>query len=104
MGTTCNKDDFVDNRNMKNTRSLERLVRGFANHRRIQIMDLLSKKPELSILEIATQLKVNFKTISEHVRRLTISGLVIKRSDGSSVRHKLTDKAKSILMFLRTLE
>jgi len=67
-------------------------------------MDLLHKEPELSIFDIADKLKVNFKTISEHVRRLAVAGLVMKRNDGSSVRHKLSKIGSSILMFLRTLE
>jgi len=67
-------------------------------------MDLLSQRPDLSIFEIADVLKVNFKTVSEHVRRLAISGIVVKRNDGSSVRHMLSRTGKSILMFLRTLE
>ncbi|MDO8552888.1 MAG: winged helix-turn-helix domain-containing protein [bacterium] len=83
---------------------LERTVKGFANHRRIQMLDLLQKTPELSVDEIATILKINFKTASEHIRRLAISGLVLKRHAGNEVRHKLTDKAVSILKFLRILE
>ncbi len=89
---------------LKTYRQLERLTKGFANHRRIQIMELLKKEPELSVDEIATQLKVNFKTCAVHVQRLAIAGLVLKRSDGNSVRHKLTSSAESILKFLRTLE
>ncbi len=85
-------------------RSLERTVRGFANHRRIEIMELLGREPELSVGEMADILKVNFKTISEHVRRLAIVGIVLKRSSGPSVRHKLTLRGVSILKFLRTLE
>ena len=89
---------------MKNTRKLERIVKGFANHRRIEIVELLGREPELSVLEISEKLKVNFKTISEHTRRLAISGLLMKRSDGTSIRHKLTFIGASILKFLRTLE
>ena len=85
-------------------RKLERKVKGFANHRRIQVMELLHKEPELSLIEIATPLKINFKTASEHVRRLAIAGLVLKRPAGHEVRHKLTSQAESILKFLRTLE
>lgn len=88
----------------KNFRQLERLVKGFANHRRIEILELLAKRPELSVFEIARELKVNFKTISEHTRRLATAGLVLKRSAGSAVRHKLSDRAQAILKFLRTLE
>ncbi|MEK7567356.1 MAG: winged helix-turn-helix domain-containing protein [Patescibacteria group bacterium] len=89
---------------MKNFRKLERVVKGFSNHRRIEILELLKRKPELSVVEIAEELKINFKTASEHIRRLAIAGLVIKRSEGPAVRHKLTPTGISILMFLRTLE
>jgi len=67
-------------------------------------MDLLSRQPELSVFEISDKLKINFKTGSEHIRRLAIAGLVLKRNEGSSVRHILTDLGESILKFLRTLE
>ena len=83
---------------------LERIVKGFANHRRIEILELLKNQPELSVADISGRLRINFKTASEHIRRLAIAGLVLKRSDGANVRHKLTDRAKSILKFLRILE
>ena len=89
---------------MKSFRYLERIVKGFANHRRIEILQLLSREPELSVAEIAEKLDVNFKTISEHVRRLAHAGLVLKRNEGAAVRHKLTPQAVLILKFLRTLE
>ena len=85
-------------------RYLEKIVKGFSNHRRIQILELLNKEPELSVLDISEKLKVNFKTVSEHIRRLAIPGLVMKRSSGAYVRHRLTERGKNILKFLRTLE
>ena len=87
-----------------NYHSLERVVRGFSNHRRIQVLDLLQKKPELSVVELSEELKINMKTASEHIRRLAIAGLVLKRAAGNSVRHKLTNRGVVILKFLRTLE
>lgn len=89
---------------MQKPRQLERIVKGVANHRRIEIATLLSKRPELSVMEIAEVLKINFKTASEHIRRLALSGLVMKRNEGSAVRHALTSRGHSILKFLRTLE
>ena len=86
------------------TRKLERIVRGFSNHRRIEIIMLLERKPELSVIEISYELGINFKTASEHIRRLAIAGLVMKRNEGSSVRHALTLTGKLTLKFLRTLE
>lgn len=85
-------------------RHLERFVRGFSNHRRIQILELLKSNPELSVDDITGKLKINYKTASEHIRRLAISGLILKRSEGSTVRHKLTSAGEKILKFLRTLE
>ena len=88
----------------KDYRKLERTIKGVANHRRIQILELLKDHPELSLQEISETLNINFKTASEHLRRLAIAGLIMKRSDGASVRHKLTSRGSSILNFLRTLE
>lgn len=88
----------------KTYRELERIVKGFANHRRISILELLEKIPELSVIEISQKVNTNFKTASEHIRRMAISGLVLKRSARQSVRHKLTPRGSAILKFLRTLE
>lgn len=89
---------------MKPTRQLERVVKGFSNHRRIEIMILLERRPEMSLVEITEFLKVNFRTASEHLRRLVHAGLVMKRNEGNFVRHALTPSGHSILKFLRTLE
>lgn len=86
------------------TRQLERIVKGFANHRRIQILDLVFNKPDLSLQDIANTLRINMKTASEHIRRLSISGLVYKHNKGSSVLHQISPLGLNILKFLRTLE
>ena len=83
---------------------MERIVKGFSNHRRIQILELLNTYPNLSVLEISAKLKINYKTASEHIRRLAISGLVWKRNRGSNVLHELSPLGLSILKFLRKLE
>ena len=89
---------------MENFFKLEGLTRGFANHRRIQIICLLEKKPDLSVSEIGEILKVNSKTISAHIKRLSVAGLVMKRSDGVSIRHKLSDRAIKVLSFLKDIQ
>ena len=80
------------------------MVKGFANHRRIEFMHLLAREPELSVVEIAERTKVNMKTASEHLRRLVIAGLILKRSDANAVRHALSPRGMATLKFLRTLE
>ena len=82
---------------------LERIVKGFANHRRLQILDLLKKEPELSVADITTKLNIGYENTSDHIRKLAIAGLVMKRTNGTSVRHKLTPRAKSILVFCKKL-
>ncbi len=87
-----------------NYRKIERVVKGFANHRRIQIIDLLHREPELSVDEISKKLNIGYENASDHIRKLAISGLVMKRSDGVNVRHKLTPRTEHILVFCKKLE
>ena len=88
----------------KRHRELEKILKGVASHRRVQIVDLLEKEAELSVLDIAEHLAIDFRTASEHLRKLVIAGIVMKRSDGAAVRHALTTRGKYILKFCRTLE
>jgi len=86
------------------TKNLQKIVKGFANHRRIRIMELLDKSSGISLTEISQALKVNLKTISEHTRRLSQSGIVSKNYKGRVVIHKLSEQGSYILTFLRKLE
>ena len=85
-------------------RKLERIVKGFANHRRLKMLNLLKMEPELSVEEISERLNIGYENASDHVRKLAIAGLVFKRNDGSAVRHKLTPRAESILVFCKRLQ
>jgi len=86
-----------------NFRKIERLVKGFASHRRIQILFLLKETPELSVEDITQKLKLGYENTSDHIRKLAQSGLVMKRNDGPAVRHRLTDRGEAILVFCKTL-
>ena len=88
----------------KTNRELERIVKGFANHRRLQVLKLLYQEPELSVQEISDKLKSAFKNISAHINKMAIAGLVMKRSEGNMVRHKLTNRGRTILKFVRIIE
>ena len=84
--------------------ALERIVKGFANHRRIQILGLLEKNPNLSVIEIADRLEVNYKTIAQHIQKMAIAGLVYKTTQSNAVEQSLTNRGTSILHFLRNVE
>ena len=89
---------------MKNdTRALERIIKGFANRHRIGILELLDKRPERSVEEITDALKLNYHNASDHIRKLAIAGLVLKRYRGTEVRHRLTERGDAALTFCRTI-
>ena len=85
------------------TKRLERVIKGFSNHRRIEILELLAAHPDLCVGEISEKLQIELKTASEHVRRLALAGLVQKRYKGREVRLRIFGKAKEILAFLDRL-
>jgi DNA-binding transcriptional ArsR family regulator len=89
---------------MRANRQLETIVKGFANHRRIEIMELLEQEPDLSLMDISSRTNINFKTASEHLRRLELAGLVYKTNDGNFVLHTLSPRGRDVLDFIHTLE
>ena len=86
-----------------NHRAIERITKGFASHRRLQMLELLKREPGLSILDISGRLRIGYENTSDHVRKLAIAGLVYKHNEGASVRHTLTPRAESVLVFCKTL-
>mgnify|MGYP004417317614 CR=1 FL=1 len=89
---------------MRTNNDLETIVKGFANHRRLDIMELLSSESELSLQEISQRLDINFKTASEHLRRLVLAGLVVKTNDANYVLHTLTERGRKVLEFITNLK
>ena len=85
-------------------RKVERLIKGVANHNRLKILELLQKEPELSVADISERLKIGYENASDHIRKMAIAGLLMKRNDGPNVRHKLTPRALSILVFCKRLQ
>ncbi|MBI2355701.1 MAG: winged helix-turn-helix transcriptional regulator [Candidatus Doudnabacteria bacterium] len=85
---------------MKTAKQLERHFKGIANHRRIDILLLIARQPGINLEQIADVLRCNFKTISEHTRRLVQAGLVNKAYKGRKVEHQLSpygERFKKIL-------
>jgi len=85
----------------KSSRKYERIFKGVANHHRIDILRLVNKSPEITLQAIAHKLKCNFKTVSEHTKKLVTAGLVDKRYKGRSVTHNLSPYGKKIIKILR---
>lgn len=86
---------------IKTVRQLERHFKGVANHRRIAILLLVLKNPGISVDGIAESLNCNFKTISEHTRRLVQAGLLNKNYKGNIVEHRVSPYGKMFCEFIR---
>lgn len=86
---------------MKTTKQLERYCRGVANHRRIQILFLVSKKQKISLEEITKVLDCHITTASEHTRRLVQAGLLDKKYKGRIVEHTLSPYGELFVDFLK---
>mgnify|MGYP003806678139 CR=1 FL=1 len=87
---------------MKTPKQLERYFKGTANHRRIEILLLLSKNDGLTLEKIAEILDCNMKTISGHTQPLVHAGLLNKQYQGRAVVHYLSPYGKKFIEFIDT--
>jgi len=83
---------------------LERVLKGVANHRRIEILRLVAREPGLSLSAIAEQTGVGVPTTQEHVRRLHAAGLVSKARKDRRVEHVITPIAEAVLHAMERVE
>ena len=88
----------------KTAKQMERHFKGVANHWRIEILELIASNNGITVEKIADKLRCNFKTISEHTRRLAQSGLVNKKYKGRSVAHTLSPYGKIFHKFIKTFQ
>jgi len=89
---------------MKTPKQLERYFKGLANHRRLEILILVSENEGITLDEIAKRLNCNFKTVSEHTRRLLQAGLLRKDYQSRAVCHSLSPYGRMFLEFMSKIE
>jgi len=89
---------------IKTSKQLERHFKGIANHRRIDILFLVMDRDGITVEEIADKLQCNFKTISEHTRRLVQAGLLNKKYRGRAVAHSLSPYGQRLVRFMETFQ
>lgn len=85
------------------TYSLENILKGSANHRRIEVLFELKSTPDMSVEELAEATRSGYKTLSAHLKRLVTSGLITKNYYGRRVEHRLTERGTCVVDFIRTL-
>ncbi len=88
---------------IKKSNQLDYIVKGFANKRRIDIIFLLDRRPELSVSDIAEHFNISYTAVSNHLLKMMSRGIVIKRNDRRKVKHALTTKGERIVKFLKSL-
>lgn len=84
-------------------RYVERVAKGFANHHRLKILLAVQAEPGLTLLDITDKLNINFRTVSEHSKKLVAARLISKRYRGKSVQHEITDLGRDVLKFCKKL-
>ena len=94
----------MDKNKERNNHWLERIAKGFAHSSRIQVLSLLNTDPELSLDQISRKLKINVKTLSGHIYRMLVTGLVWKQKRGSLVLHRLSSRGEVVWTFLKKLK
>lgn len=91
-------------RNVVNEVPVEKIIKGFANKRRLEIITLLETRSNLDVEGISEALGIEFKNASAHISKLAIAGIVHKKYQGHRVLHSLTGRGKNILKFVRIIE
>lgn len=84
---------------------MERKFKGVANHRRIEVLLLVSQEENISLTGIAKALECNLKTLSEHTKKLVSAGLIDKKSTGDGVvKHSLSPYGKKFVKFIESFQ
>lgn len=89
---------------IKTSKQLERHFKGIANHRRIDILFLVKDFDGITLEKMAERLECNFKTLSEHTRRLVQAGLLNKKYQGRAVAHSLSPYGQKLINFIQTFQ
>jgi predicted transcriptional regulator len=94
----------ANNRPPKTSKQMERHLKGIANHRRIDILLLVSKSRGITVEGIAEALNCNYTTLSIHTSKLVQAGLIEKKYKGRSVCNNLTPYGIKFVAFLTSLQ
>ena len=94
----------MNNKKIKTTKQMERHLKGISNHYRIGAMLYLENHDKATLEDIIEAMNGNEKTVGEHVRRLTLAGLVNKKYRDKFVEHTLSPYGKMFVEFLRAFQ
>ena len=87
----------------KTSKQLERHFKGVANYHRIDMLVLINKQPEITVDQIASILKLNIKTTSQHLIKLNHAGLVNKKYEQNTMTQSLSPYGKKFITLINSL-
>ena len=79
---------------MKLTSACVSCFAGLSCQARIEIINLLQKKREMSVMEIAKHFKLTQPTITHHLQYLKDAGVLASKKKGRKVFYFITEKCK----------
>lgn len=78
-------------------KELEKLFKVLGNKRRLQIVRLLLKKDELTVSDIASDIRLSFKATSKHLLQLFQVDILEKGQRSKNVYYKITDSLNQVI-------
>ena len=82
----------------------ERIFKGLANHRRLQILRILKSRGPVSLDKVAEICGIQAPTACEHARKLRLAGLVFRRRLRRCIHLELTERGEFALEWAPRLE
>ena len=84
-------------------RIFERSLKALANGRRLSIMRLLKKEKELSVTEIAEEIKLSFRSTSRHLAVLSAAEIVEREQRSLQVFYRVQDPLLKVVRSVLSL-
>lgn len=76
-------------------KQLERILKALANHRRLTIIQTLSRERELPVTEVAGTIKLSLTSTSKHLNLLYRLDVVDRRQENLTVYYRLANPLPS---------
>lgn len=83
---------------------IEKVMKGMANKRRLQILVLLDEEGGLTLSDISERLNMGYLNVSDHARKMIASGLISRKNEGVTIHLSITTLGRNILVFCKKLK
>ena len=84
-------------------RDLEKILKALANRRRLAIVKYLKKQGEKSVGDIASEIKLSFKSTSKHLRILSAVDIVEREQKSLQMFYSLAKNQKPAAKYIISL-